>query len=188
MGGGWSTALAVPHPVGAITSTLRSGVSEFIPDRRLTRVPAGTASATASAAAARSDCCDHREVKVVLRRSRTMAQHRRVGLSRRCSSHMQPRETPYLNTGPTQLRTSSIDADRFGVYGVVPSPSAALKSVATSVPLPPLKLSAPDPPVSRSLPLPPLRLPSPAPPDRVSLPQRLPGLVSGHLVDDGLSD
>jgi hypothetical protein len=41
-----STALAVPHPVGAITSTLRSGVSEFIPHRRLTRVPAGTASAT----------------------------------------------------------------------------------------------------------------------------------------------
>jgi hypothetical protein len=30
MGGCWSTALAVPHSVGAIAPTLRSGVSEFI--------------------------------------------------------------------------------------------------------------------------------------------------------------
>jgi hypothetical protein len=75
MGGCWSTALAVPHSVRAIAPTLRSGVPSSFPDRRLTRVPAGTASATASAAAARSDCCDHREVKVVLRRSRTVAQH-----------------------------------------------------------------------------------------------------------------
>jgi hypothetical protein len=59
------------------------------------------------------------------------------------------------------------------VYGIVPSmvsPSEVVKSVAMSVPLPPLKRSAPEPPVSRSLPLPPPRLSSPRPPVRVSLP------------------
>ena len=59
------------------------------------------------------------------------------------------------------------------VYGIVPSvvsPSVAVMSVAVSVPLPPLKRSAPDPPVSRSVPLPPPRLSSPTPPDRMSLP------------------
>src|SRR5215216_1079796 len=86
-----------------------------------------------------------------------------------------------LHRAPTPPRAPRAgQAERFaharaalGVQGIVPSvvsPSATLKSVATSVPEPPPNWSAPGPPVSRSLPLPPDRLSLPLPPDRLSLP------------------
>ena len=51
------------------------------------------------------------------------------------------------------------------------SPWVELKSVATSVPEPPLKKSAPKPPVSLSAPALPSSLSSPAPPLRMSSPR-----------------
>src|SRR6266545_3725604 len=94
---------------------------------------------------------------------------------RRCRGRSRPRRLGHRDGAPGACRPVGAPrrAPAFGAQGIVPSlvsPSAAVKSVAVSLPLPPLKRSAPDPPVSRSLPLPPPRLSSPAPPVRVSLP------------------
>jgi hypothetical protein len=65
----------------------------------------------------------------------------------------------------------------------VVSPSAVVKSVAASVLAPPLKRSAPGPPVSRSLPPPPPRLSASGPPESRSLPAAPPRLSSPPPLD-----